>query len=100
MSMSTYVYGIKPADAKYQEMLGIYNMCIKAKVEIPKEVQKFFGDEDPDPAGVVENLSSNWGKSKNKSAVTPYRADMQEGFEVDLSKLDPNIKILRFVNSY
>jgi hypothetical protein len=35
-----------------------------------------------------------------KAGKREYRADMKDGFEIDLSKLDPNIKLIRFVNSY
>lgn len=92
MGMSSYVVGIVPADEKFNEMEDLYNACIKNNVSVPQEVWDFFEDEAPDPAGVIVGLPNE--------AVSEYNSDMQEGFEIDISNLDPKIKIIRFVNSY
>jgi hypothetical protein len=96
MGMSTYVLGIRPADDTYRKMLAVWEACQSAKVKPPKEVADFFANIDPDPAGVVVGLAQS-------SAVTKWQGEKNEaaeGFEVDLRKLDPTIKILRFVNSW
>jgi len=95
MGMSTYVCGIVPADEKFHEMKSIYDMCKKTGVEVPQEVWDFFDGDTPDAAGVVVTIDE-----QNSQAVTYYQADSREGFEVDISKLDPKFKIIRFVNSY
>lgn len=97
MGMSTYVLGIRPADENYRKMLAVWEACQAAKVKPPREVEDFFAGIDPDPAGVKVDLSEQssgvkkWRGEKNEAA---------EGIEVDLRKLDPTIKILRFVNSW
>jgi hypothetical protein len=65
---------------------------------IPKEVEEFFAGKEPDEAGVVVNL-----KPSEKGPVQEYHPeeyDTIEGFEVDLRKLPPDVKIIRFINSY
>ena len=98
MGMHSYVKGVKPADDKYRKMLAIYEQCEAADVSIPKEVDDFFNGERPDPAGVVVSLSA----SKN-GPVQEWRDEdneMLEGFEVDITKLPKDVKIVRFINSY
>ena len=92
--MSTNVYGIKPPDAKFKEMLAIYNACEKAKIDPPMAVTEFFNDETPDPAGVTVDLEDT------KGATKPWCDDSQEGIEVDLSKLPKGVTKIRFVNSW
>jgi len=95
MGMSSSVAGIVPADDKFNEMKTIWEMCENSNVAIPQEVIDFFDGDRHDPAGVVVYLRSDLG-----GAVSEYNNDMQEGFEVDISRLDPKFKIIRFVNSY
>jgi len=93
--MSTTVVGIKPPDATFQKMFDAYKACEEAGVEIPKAVDKFFNGEIPDPAGVVVSLRNKpgWG-------VEPWEDESASGFEVDLTKLPKDIKVLRFFNSW
>lgn len=98
MGMSTCVYGIKPADKKFKAMLAIWRMCEEQKIAPPKEVEDFFGDLDdgPDDSGVLVSIEESTG-------VSTYGNESQEGFEIDLTKFckaNPDIKILRFVNSW
>jgi hypothetical protein len=100
VSMSTYVVGIKPADAKREKMLAAWDACIAAGVPAPDGVHEYFGTDDReelDPAGVKVTIGGGYACA---GGVSPYSADMEDGFEVDLRKLDPDIKILRFYNSY
>jgi len=92
MGMSTYVVGIKPPDEKWMKMKAAWEACRVAKIPVPKEIRDFFNDEEPDEAGVVVTLS--------KPVVKEWKDDMREGFEVDVTKLDPDIKIIRFYNSW
>ncbi len=94
MGMSTSVCGIIPADEKYRKMKSIYDQCEELSVVPPEEVTDFFNGEPPDSTGVVLWLDDN------TDGVTEYNQDMYQGYEVDIAKLDPNIKILRFVNSW
>lgn len=92
MSMSTCVMGFRPPDEKYEQMKEIWLACKKAKVEIPEEVSDFFEDMDPDDAGIKVGLS--------KECCREYSGDMEEGYEVDITKLPKDVKIIRFVNSW
>jgi hypothetical protein len=95
MGMSSSVAGIVPADDTFNDMKAIWEMCERTNVPIPDKVLDFFNGETPDDAGVVVYIDS--GRSP---AVTDFANDYQQGYEVDISKLDPKYKILRFVNSW
>lgn len=89
MGMYTYVIGFKPADEKFKQMKQIYDACHKVGVSVPSEVLKYFNGNIPDDSGVEVELK---GKQ--------YSNECNEGIEIDLRELDPNIKIIRFINSY
>lgn len=100
MSMSTYLVGFKPADEKFRKMRDAYKACSDAGVAPPREVIEFFGGspEESDDAGVRVALASDYGTPH--LGVTKWKAEMSQGFEVDLRTLDPSIKVLRFYNSH
>jgi len=101
MGMSSSVYGIRPPNERWRKMKEIYEACEKADIDPPEEVQEFFPDgEPPDPKGVVVDLSCFGPKYENHPSVTEYKGDMDEGFEVEIDKLPPDVKIIRFVNSW
>ncbi len=93
MSMTTSVVGIVPPDAKWREMKAVWDSCTKAGVPVPEKVSTFFNDENPDEAGVVVDLYKS-------PAVKEWNAEDEQGLEVELAKLPPHIKFLRFCNSY
>ena len=72
-------------------MKAAYDVCQLAGIEIPDEVDKFFNGETPDEAGVeveIDSILDEWGD------------DIRQGYQVDLSKLPKDVKILRFYNSW
>lgn len=87
MSTDLYFNGIKPPDNKWKQMKKIYDSCQDAGVTVPEEVQEFFEDEPPDESGVVVSLPSD--------TYTEWRTECYWGYEIDLTKLDKNIKLLR-----
>ncbi len=95
MSMSTDVIGIKPPDETWKKMFKAWKACKEAGSEPPLAVSAFFNDEEPDPSGVLVDLHSS-----SKFGVKPYCVEGAEGYEVDLTKLPKDIKILRFINSW
>ncbi len=93
MSMSTHVIGFSPPDEHWQRMKAAYDACLAVGIDPPAEVEKFFNYESPDPAGVEVDL-------RKHPAVKEYKAEMVSGYEVDLSKLPPGVKIIRFTNHW
>lgn len=91
MGVSSHVYGFVPPDEKWQAMKKVWDACEAAGIVPPKEVAAFFGWETPDSQGV---------KLEIQQAVKEYRGDAENGFEVEIAKLPPNVKVIRFVNSY
>jgi len=97
MSVTTYVKGFRPPDTKFKKFAAIWKQCGDAGVSPPKEVDDFFQGVDPDPKGVEVDLP-NSGKLACVSEWTD--GDMEQGIEVDVTKLPKDVTILRFVNSY
>ncbi len=91
MGMSTTVVGFRPPDEKWKQMKAIWDVCKKAKVKIPQEVDDFFDGIGPDPRGIEVRLDE---------IATEYHEDMQEGFEIEIAKLPENITVIRFYNSW
>jgi hypothetical protein len=103
MGMHTYVICIKPADEQWQKMKEIWDACTKAGIEPPEKVSDFFGDEAPNPKGVEINLPfsrHDLGSATNHPALSMSTDSGQEFWDVELSKLPPDVKIIRFVNSW
>jgi len=93
MGMTTSVVGIKPPDTTFKKMLKIWQACKAAAVEPPKLVQDYFNNEDPDEAGVKVDLF-------NHEAVTPFKDESSEGFNIEVGKLPVGVKIVRVYNSW
>ena len=92
MGMTTHVMGFQPPDEEWQQMKAVFDVCTKAGIEIPDEVEDFFNYEDPkDSKGKEVNI---------EDAVTETSSEMRDGFEVDLSKLPMTVKVVRFFNAY
>jgi len=91
--MSTWVEGFKPSNNKWKKMKAIYDGCEAAGVDCPEEVDKFFGGELPDKAGVRVDLEKS-------ECCKEYNAEMSNGYEIDVTKLPKDVTLIRFVNSY
>lgn len=91
--VSLSVIGIKPPDEKWKKMKAVYDACVVAESQLPTDVENFFGGEEPDKKGVIVEIE----KTK---AVSKYSDEMIDGFEVDLTKLPPDVKIIRFTANY
>jgi hypothetical protein len=91
MSMSTHVVGFRPADEKWKTMKAIWDACEDAGVQIPKEVEKFFGYETPDDSGMDVDLGN---------ALTEWSDESREGYELDVTKIPKDLTIIRFYNSW
>jgi hypothetical protein len=89
MGMSTHVIGFKPPDAAYTAKLEAYNACKKASITPPEELQRFFNWTEPDPQGITVRVPTR-----------EWNNDHASGYEVDISGLDPSVKVIRFYNSW
>lgn len=92
-SPSMNIKGIREPDEEYQQMKAVYEACTKAGVPVPDRVQDFFDWQPPNPNGILTDLDLS-------EAVTEYRDDYREGFDVEISKLPKNITHIRFYLSY
>lgn len=92
MSMSTHVVGFKPADSKWKQMKAIWDACDKAKVSVPKEVLNFFEGVYPDDQPGME--------VKINDAVVEYNAEARNGYDIDITKLPKDVKIVRVYNAW
>lgn len=100
MSSSLCIVGIKPPDETWRKMKAVYDSCLAAGVAAPREVINFFNGECPDDAGVVLDLTPSSYRTQDPTVVSEYKAEMRDGFEVDLALLPKDIKRLRFYVSY
>lgn len=98
MGMSYHVLAIKPADEKYMKMKAAWDACEAAGIPVPEEVERFFGGEKPDESGMTVSLGSQYGKLHE--SVEKWTDDMREGFQVDITKLPPGVRFVRFYCSY
>jgi hypothetical protein len=93
MGMSCHVVGFHPPDEKWRKMKEAYDACKKAGVDPPRTVEEFFGYEPPDESGVEVKL-------KGTPCCKEYRAEMRDGYEIDLTKIPKGLTVIRFFNSY
>lgn len=92
MGMSTHVVGFRPPDEKWNRMKAAWQSCQAAGVPPPKEVSQFFEDIDPgDRPGAEVDLGD---------ACQEYSAEMIRGYEIDISKLPKDVRIIRVYNSW
>jgi hypothetical protein len=96
MSSSMNVIAFKPADEKWQRMKAVYDACEAAGVRAPDKVERYFGGDKPDPAGVEVSEQ----ELLTAGAVREWREEMREGYEVDVTELPPDVTIVRFFMSY
>lgn len=92
MGISTHVVGFRRADKKWNNMKKIWDACEAAGVETPRDVLKFFDGEDP---GDRPGMEIEIGK-----AITPFKNDREDGFEIEIDELPKDVKVLRFYNSW
>lgn len=99
MGMSTNIIGFIPPDEQWNKFKKVWDVCAEAGTEPPDEVYDFFEGEPPSKHG--KEIELQWNNDPLvKESVKEWKVGMREGFEVDLTKLPKNIKVLRFYNSW
>ncbi len=89
MSGTMHVCGFVPPDAIWKKMKVAYEACIAAGVSVPQQVEKFFGGVPPNDLGLEITIPHY-----------AYREGMNEGYQVEIAKLPPEVKCIRFWMSY
>jgi len=96
MGMSTHVIGLKPVDDHWKKMYEVYKACDTAGISPPEEVRRFFDGiyfKHIEVKGIEVELDKAAG-------VTKYNNENCSGFEIEVAKIPPNVKIIRFYNSW
>lgn len=95
MGMHTNIRGIKLPDAKWKMMKAVYDSCRNAGLEIPGEVNAYFGFETPNERGVVVDLTASGHGVEFVDSRHP-----ESGYRVDVRRLDKDIAFIEFENSW
>lgn len=96
MGVCYYVEGIRPPDERWKKYKAAYDAWreLPDSGELPEQLLAFFDHRDPDKEGVIVDLD------ECEEAVTEWEEEGRSGYQVDLSKIPKDLKILRFVISY
>jgi len=92
MGMSTSVIGFREPDEKWRKMKQIYDACVDAGVDIPKDVDEFFNWEPPSDEGIKVDID------KICERYAPHEAC--DGYKIEISKLPENVTHICFWNSW
>ncbi len=92
MSLSTHAVGFRRPDEQWRKMKAAWEACEAAGAPIPVEVSEFFNDEPPDDKPGMEIELGD--------ACVEYTDDMIRGYEIDVSKLPPELTIIRVYNYF
>lgn len=102
MSASLSIKGVKPPTKEYLDKLNAYRACEAAGVPVPKEILDFFEDRNlngVDPNGIEVGLTWSGSTSRHHASLKECSGERGWGFDVDLDKLPPGVKILRITLS-
>ncbi len=94
MSMSMHVLAVKPADDEYKRKAAAYRACDAARVPVPQELVDFFDGAEPDDTGMTQSING-----KHESCESWVDASSQ-GFQVNVTKLPPGTRFVRFYCSW
>jgi hypothetical protein len=88
--MSIHVIGFREPDDTWRKMMAVWDACMAAGVEIPVDVQNYFGDYgSPDPEGMEVELPA-----------IEWQNDHQSGLEITITDIPKSVKKIRFYNSW
>ena len=97
--MSTSMIAVRNMDGEFKKMMNLKKICDENEVSYPEEVQDYFGDcaswdeksieKEMLELELIEGVEFNFLKE-----------DMVEGFTVNVEKLRPEVKHIKFKNSW
>lgn len=93
MGVSTHIVGFVEPTETWRKFKQVWDACNAAGIEVPKEVLAHFHGDYPDEAGRMFNL-------EKASYVRPFKADMEEGFEICVAEIPEGMTTIRFYNSW
>lgn len=100
MSMSMHVTAFRDMDGEFKRMLEIKNFCASHDVSYPKEVTDYFGDS-LSPLDSDTSLYEDFAEIDLDSKLRRWDDDdCRSGYEIDVSDIPSEAKILRFYVSY
>lgn len=82
MSVSLFVYAVKPPDEAWKKHKAVWDACEAAGVDVPAETEDWFDGERPSPDGVRVWLGTADGMVKHEAFETNER-----GARIDLAGL-------------
>lgn len=92
MGMTMHVVALKSPTPDFEKKRQAYFACKAACIPIPRELEKFFNDREPDGrAGIGMEIDVPHEK---------WAARASEGFEVDITKLPEGVTHIRFYCSW
>ena len=86
MSASCFVRGLIEPTEDYKKKYAAFKACEDAGIEIPQQLWEYFNDETPCGDGI--------------STKIPYEKRTDDGnvtYEVDVSKLPPQVTKVQFI---
>jgi len=95
MGMSSHVVGFVPVDEQYEKMKKVYDTCVEAGVDVPSEVEKFFGYSPPENEGMSVDIDKFVKETSNFDGCDHISVDVET-----MLREFPNVKIIRFSNCY
>lgn len=93
------VVGFRQPDEHWQKMKIAWDACKAAGIEPPEPLQRFFGWEEPDDAGIEVPFAPLIDQAP-KDVVTEWRCPYGEGIEIDLDKLREQCPQLTKLHAY
>ncbi|MEE9214814.1 MAG: hypothetical protein V3U54_08490 [Thermodesulfobacteriota bacterium] len=104
MGASSNIKGIRDLRQDFDKKWDALQACKKAGVLFPKQIQEYFG-LDGDEDRVLESKECYEDEKltfnlEGKPGVKVWNAEMEDGFEVDLTKLPKDVTKIRFYTSY
>jgi hypothetical protein len=104
MSMGASLHYQVLRDTKHEDFLkhmAVNKACLDAGIKkLPEETAAYFGLEYPECESEMENRALEIANNKLNGAVREMDEEYRDGYEVDISKLPKDAKVIRFFVSY